>query len=64
MTGKLFSANFIAMFDPVDSKQSFPALEAGILKYWKEEDTFKRSIRHRSVKRMDALEGRVARLER
>ncbi|MEK7591329.1 MAG: class I tRNA ligase family protein [Patescibacteria group bacterium] len=45
------------MFDLVDPRQSFPALEAGILKYWREEDTFKRSIRHRSVKRMDALEG-------
>ncbi len=32
------------MFDSVDPKQSFPALERGIQKYWKEEDTFKRSI--------------------
>ncbi len=36
-----------AGFDPVDPKQSFPALEAGILRYWREEDTFKRSIEQR-----------------
>ncbi len=35
------------MFDPVDPKQSFPSLEEGILKYWREEDTFKRSIKRR-----------------
>ncbi|MFA6039315.1 MAG: class I tRNA ligase family protein [Candidatus Peribacteraceae bacterium] len=35
------------MFDPVDPKQSFPALERAILRYWKEEDTFKRSIAKR-----------------
>lgn len=34
-------------FDPVDPKQSFPALEQGILTYWREEDMFRRSIRHR-----------------
>ncbi len=45
------------MFDPVDPRQSFPALEDGILTYWREEDMFKRSIRHRSVKRLDALDG-------
>ena len=33
------------MFDPVDPKQSLPSLEEGILQYWREEDTFKRSIR-------------------
>jgi len=32
------------MFDPVDPKQSFPALEHGILSYWREEDIFKRSL--------------------
>lgn len=32
------------MFDPIDPKQSFPAMERGILRYWREEDTFKRSI--------------------
>jgi len=35
------------MFDPVDPKQRFPDLEEGILRYWQEEDTFKRSMRHR-----------------
>ena len=34
-------------FDSVDPKQSLPDLEHGILKYWKEEDTFKRSISQR-----------------
>ena len=48
---------YFAMFDPADPRQRFPDLERGILKYWQEEDTFKRSIRHRSVKRMDALDG-------
>ncbi len=36
------------MFDPVDPKQSFPDLEKGILEYWRFEDTFKRSLKHRS----------------
>ena len=36
------------MFDPVDPKQSFPDLEKGILDYWRYEDTFKRSLKHRS----------------
>ena len=36
------------MFDPVDPKQSLPDLEEGILHYWQEEDTFKRSIRSRA----------------
>ncbi len=36
------------MFDPVDPKQSFPDLERAILTYWREEDTFKRSITLRS----------------
>ena len=35
-------------FDPVDPKQSFPALENGILTYWHEEDTFRRSIDERA----------------
>ncbi len=34
-------------FDPVDPQQSLPDLENGILKYWREEDTFKRSIKRR-----------------
>ncbi|NOS67089.1 MAG: class I tRNA ligase family protein, partial [Candidatus Peribacteraceae bacterium] len=44
------------MFDPVDPRQSFPDLERGILKYWQEEDTFKRSIRQRSVAHGDLLD--------
>ncbi len=36
------------MFDPVDPRQSFPALENGILEYWKEENIFKRTISHRN----------------
>jgi isoleucyl-tRNA synthetase len=36
------------MFDPVDPQQSLPDLEAGILKYWREEDVFKRSMSRRS----------------
>lgn len=39
------------MFDPVDPKQSFPDLEHGILQYWREEDTFKRSVARRSSSR-------------
>ncbi len=35
-------------FDPVDPRQSFPDLELGILKYWREEDIFKRSMQQRS----------------
>ncbi|MDD5054737.1 MAG: class I tRNA ligase family protein [Candidatus Peribacteraceae bacterium] len=35
------------MFDSVDPKQSLPDLELGILKYWREEDTFKRSMHRR-----------------
>ena len=34
-------------FDPVDPKQSFPAIERGILAYWQKEDTFRRSVRAR-----------------
>jgi len=44
------------MFDPVDPKQSFPALEHGILQYWKEEDTFKRSVKQRSSQKGRAWE--------
>jgi isoleucyl-tRNA synthetase/broad specificity phosphatase PhoE len=44
------------MFDPVDPKQSFPALERGILTYWKEEDIFKRSIKQRKQIHGDILE--------
>ncbi|ALM09534.1 MAG: isoleucyl-tRNA synthetase [Candidatus Peribacter riflensis] len=45
------------MFDPVDPKQSLPALEEGILRYWKEEDTFKRSLKQRSTGTGDLLDG-------
>src|SRR5436309_2403308 len=45
------------MFDPVDPKQSFPKLEEGILKYWREEDTFKRSLHKRAATSGDPLDG-------
>ena len=32
------------MFDPVDSRQSFPRLEEEILEFWKRHDTFKKSV--------------------
>jgi len=35
------------MLDPVDPRQRFPDLEEGILSYWREEDTFKRSMKNR-----------------
>ena len=44
------------MFDPVDPLQSLPDLEDGILQYWKEEDTFKRSIRKHSTETGDVLD--------
>lgn len=44
------------MFDPVDPKQRLPDVEEGILQYWKEEDTFKRSIKHRSAGGGDILD--------
>ncbi|PIR51859.1 hypothetical protein COU77_03410, partial [Candidatus Peregrinibacteria bacterium CG10_big_fil_rev_8_21_14_0_10_49_16] len=34
-------------FDPVDPKQSLPAMELGILDYWKEKDIFRRSLKQR-----------------
>lgn len=34
-------------FEPVDPKQSFPALEEGILRYWRVEDIFRRSVEGR-----------------
>src|SRR3989339_2036862 len=45
------------MFDPVNPTQSLPALEEGILRYWKEEDTFKRSLNQRSPGTGDLLDG-------
>jgi len=32
------------MFNPINPKQSFPELEKGILKYWKENKTFEKSV--------------------
>ena len=45
------------MFDPVDPKQRLPELEEGILRYWSEEDTFKRSLKQRSTGTGDLLDG-------
>lgn len=44
------------MFDPVDPKQRLPDVEEGILQYWKEEDTFKRSVKHRAQGGGDILQ--------
>ncbi len=44
------------MFDPVDPKQRLSDLEEGILQYWREEDTFKRSIRKRGKEVDDVLD--------
>jgi isoleucyl-tRNA synthetase len=46
------------MFDPVDPKQALPDVENGILQYWKEEDTFKRSIKQRWKGSGDLLDGK------
>jgi isoleucyl-tRNA synthetase len=45
------------MFDPVDPKQSLPNLEEGILRYWREEDIFKRSLKQRSRGTGDKWDG-------
>ncbi|MDD5041870.1 MAG: class I tRNA ligase family protein [Candidatus Peribacteraceae bacterium] len=47
------------MFDSVDPKQRLPELEEGILRYWQEEDIFKRSLRLRSEGTGDLLDGPV-----
>jgi len=47
------------MFDPVAPKQRLPELEEGILRYWQEEDIFKRSLRLRSEGTGDLLDGPV-----
>lgn len=44
-------------FDPVDPKQSLPNLEKGILRYWKEEAIFERSITNRISGSGERLEG-------
>ena len=36
-----------SFFDPVDAKQSFPNLENDILKFWKEENIFRKTLDHR-----------------
>lgn len=46
------------MFKPVDPKINFPELEENILKYWKENKTFEKSIENRSdMKRWTFLDG-------
>ena len=35
------------MFQPVDSRQSFPRLEEDVLRFWKEQDVFRKSIEQR-----------------
>ena len=35
------------MFKPVDSRQSFPKLEEEIIRFWKENDTFRKSVEER-----------------
>ena len=34
------------MFQPVNPKQSFPKMEEAIIQYWKDNNTFKKSIEH------------------
>ena len=35
------------MFKPVSSKLSFPQMEEEVLRFWQENDTFKKSIANR-----------------
>jgi isoleucyl-tRNA synthetase len=39
------------MFKPVDTKQSFPKLEEEILRFWKENDIFRKSVEQRPEER-------------
>ncbi|MCL2294824.1 MAG: isoleucine--tRNA ligase [Spirochaetes bacterium] len=39
------------MYKPVDPRVSFPKMEEGIVKFWKENDTFKKSIQQREGKK-------------
>ncbi len=39
------------MFPKVNPKQSFPALEEEVLKFWKENDTFKKSVENRPAEK-------------
>ena len=48
------------VFDPVDPKQSFPALEHGILQYWAEEDIFKRSVKDRDSEAQSIWDKKLA----
>ena len=36
------------MFKPVSSKLSFPQMEEGILRFWEEHDTFRKSLANRA----------------
>ena len=35
------------VFEPVGSKADFPALEREVMRFWKEDDTFRESVRQR-----------------
>jgi len=39
------------MFNPVDTKQSFPKLEEEVLRFWKENDIFRKSVEQRPAER-------------
>jgi isoleucyl-tRNA synthetase len=39
------------MFRPVDTRQSFPKLEEEVLRFWKENDTFRKSVEQRPADR-------------
>ncbi len=39
------------MFNPVDSRQSFPKMEEEILRFWKEHDVFRKSVEGRPLER-------------
>jgi len=39
------------MFKPVDTKQSFPKLEEDVLRFWKENDIFRKSVEQRPEER-------------
>ena len=36
------------MYNPVDPKVDFPKMEEGVLKFWEENDIFKKSLKQRS----------------
>ncbi|MBR5927251.1 MAG: class I tRNA ligase family protein, partial [Spirochaetia bacterium] len=35
------------MYNPVDPKVDFPKMEEGVLKFWEENDIFKKSLKQR-----------------